>query len=356
MRSFYSFTYRELVNFFAEHGLGSDLPSRLFLWHYKKENRDLCEHHNISPRIQKFLTENFSWSWPEIQSFIESQDGTVKFLIQLRPEDPSPIECVLIAFAGKYSLCVSSQVGCGMACRFCFTGRGGLGRSLETEEILGQYLVVRDWLRTNRQKDSWISNIVFMGQGEPLHNFEVVARAAEIFISQHGLSLGPSKVTLSTSGYLPGLRAWRQRGLQVNPALSLHAVDPDLRSELIPLNKKYPLSEIVEEFHKWRFQPKRFLTIEYLLLKGVNESVNQARDLVRFLKQDMFSLPVFLNLIPFNPFPGSGFERPSSQTVVDFFNEVGGQGFPVTLRKTKGDEILAACGQLLSRPVRENGP
>ncbi|MFN9065626.1 MAG: 23S rRNA (adenine(2503)-C(2))-methyltransferase RlmN, partial [Bdellovibrionales bacterium] len=272
-----------------------------------------------------------------------SSDKTVKFLQQL--SDSKLIETVLIPFNKKYTLCVSSQVGCLMNCSFCYTGKQGFTRNLATHEIVGQLLTAKKWLNDERPEDNLISNIVFMGQGEPLHNFDNVRDAIHIFISQHGLSLADHKITVSTSGYLPGLERWKSEMPSINVALSLHSIDNEKRSQIIPLNKKYPVNEILSLVESIPSGKKRFVTYEYLLIDDFNDSVDEANKLGEKLK----GTKAFLNLIPFNPIPGSDYRRPSEEKIDNFMKTVSQFGFPVTRRSTKGDEILAACGQLNSK-------
>lgn len=281
-----------------------------------------------------------SFDQPRIVHTQKSPDKTVKFLIELR--DGRRVESVLIPFQKKYTLCLSSQVGCAMGCSFCFTGKQGFHRHLKTEEIIGQFLGVQHWLSEHRPDDNFISNLVYMGQGEPLHNFEAVRDSAKIFISQHGLSVADHKITVSTAGFLPGLERWKAEMPSVNVALSLHSPRSEVRSELIPLNRKYPISDILNVIREIPQGKKRFATFEYLLIDGLNDSLEDAHRTGQLLKGHK----AFINLIPFNPFPGSHYKRPSMEKMKAFKQGLERYGFPVTLRTTKGDEIFAACGQL----------
>jgi len=272
----------------------------------------------------------------------ESTDETVKFLFEL--SDGLRVETVLIPFQGKYSACLSSQVGCAMNCTFCHTGLQGLKRNLSTEEIVGQLLGVQTWLTQARPQDDYISNIVYMGQGEPLHNFAAVRDSAKIFISQHGLSLAPRKITVSTSGYTPGLERWKHEMPDVNIALSLHSPFSEKRNQLIPINRRYPLEEVLPLVEAIPTGKKRFVTYEYLLIKNFNDGSEDAHATGALLQ----GKKAFINLIPFNPFPGTRYERPSDQTVIDFKAILDTYEIPTTIRTTKGDDVLAACGQLNS--------
>ena len=265
--SFYSFTFNDLKTLFEKEGLGPNTASWLYNWHYKQNHRRTLENGRLARKDRNFILDYFLFDLPKIYEIKQATDKTVKFLIQLK--DGLNVESVLIPFQGKYTLCLSSQVGCAMNCSFCFTGTQGFSRNLSCEEIIGQFLAAQTWLNENRPQDNRILNVVFMGQGEPLHNFDAVRKTAEILISQHGLSLAPYKITLSTSGYLPGLKRWLDEMPNINIALSLHSPFDDQRSELIPINRKYPLETILEWVNAIPKGDKRFVTYEYLVIKDL---------------------------------------------------------------------------------------
>lgn len=334
LSSFYSLEYSELHHY-------CDGASLLYNWHYKKNRRELCRHNNISKKTKSFLS-GLRFDLPLITRVKESPDKTVKFLFAM--EDGAQVETVLIPFQGKYTVCLSSQVGCAMNCAFCFTGRQGFKRHLQTEEIVGQLLEVKRWLTAHRPEDDRILNIVFMGQGEPLHNFDHVKKAVEIFLSRHGLSFAAHKITVSTAGYLPGLLRWQAEMPNVNIAVSLHATDSERRNELIPINRKYDFERVIELADAIPNGEKRFVTYEYVMIDGFNDRESDARALGRMLK----GRKAFINLIPFNPFPGSSYKRSDSEQIQRFKTVLDEFHIPTTIRTTKGDEILAACGQLNS--------
>ena len=230
--SFYQYTLPELQELFARHDLPASGPGLMFNWHYKKRKTEPCVI-DLAKKSIAFVAQNFSFDLPELDTVHESQDKTVKFLFKFK--DDQKVETVLIPFNGKYTICISSQVGCAMKCSFCHTGTQGLKRNLSTEEIIGQFLEAQRWLSANRPSDDKILNIVFMGQGEPLHNFDAVKKACEIFLTQHGLSLAPHKITISTAGYLPGLQRWKAEMPKVNIAVSLHSVIKENATSLFPL-------------------------------------------------------------------------------------------------------------------------
>ena len=238
-QSFYDLNFSDLETVLRQNDLNDSAASVLFNWHYKKKEKAQCTT-NIAKDSLAFFQDNFDFTLPEIDTVQESnKDRSVKFLFKLK--DNHKIETVLIPFHKKYSICLSSQVGCAMNCSFCFTGKQGFNRNLTTSEIVGQFLQAWRWLAQNRSGEERILNIVFMGQGEPLHNFDAVKKACEIFLSQHGTSIGFQKITISTAGYIPGLKRWSKEIPRVNLALSLHSPFEEKRNELIPLNKKYPL-------------------------------------------------------------------------------------------------------------------
>lgn len=341
-QSFYQIPYDELCNLWRANGLTAASASMVYNWYYKKNRTDLCAEHNLPTKTKAFLNNQLSFHRPRIFNTHEAADQTVKFLFELA--DGLRVETVLIPFQGKYSACLSSQVGCAMNCSFCHTGLQGLKRNLSTEEIVGQLLSAQTWLTQARPQDDHISNIVYMGQGEPLHNFAAVRDSAKIFIAQHGLSMAPRKITVSTSGYLPGLERWKHEMPDVNIALSLHSPFTDKRNRLIPLNRRYPLTKVLPLVDAIPTGKKRFVTYEYLLIKNFNDAAEDAHATGELLK----GKKAFINLIPFNPFPGTRLERPDGQTVIEFKAILDTYELPTTIRTTKGDDVMAACGQLNS--------
>lgn len=340
MISFYRHSFAELQCLCDENGLPPASARLLYSWYYKKNRREEYSRQELSQKAKKFVRENLSFELPEADTVQQSADKTVKFLFRLH--DGLKVETVLIPFQQKYTICLSSQVGCAMNCAFCFTGKQGFTRHLATEEIVGQFLQAKKWLTDNRPGDDRILNIVYMGQGEPLHNFDAVRTSCEIFLSQNGLSLAPHKITVSTSGYLPGLLRWKAEMPDVNIALSLHSPFAEKRDELIPINRRFPLSDVLPVVNAIPQGDKRFATIEYLLLADFNDSEADAHATGELLR----GTKAFVNLIPFNPFPGAPYQRPSRETVERFRDILKTYDVPVTIRTTKGDEILAACGQL----------
>ncbi len=343
--NFFSLSFKDLQNLLKSQNLKEAGASLLFNYVYKKLEFS-PEIPNLSKETKTFLIENITFSLPRITqtqkntASIVKQD-TTKFLMAF--PDGRRVESVLIPFQGKYTLCLSSQVGCAMNCSFCYTGTQGFDRHLSTEEIVGQVVSALSWLKEIGIKER-VSNIVFMGQGEPLHNMSAVRKACEVFLSQNGLSLGREKITISTAGYLPGLKDWLSDPLPVNLALSLHSPNDNIRSELIPLNRKYPLREILSVIQKIPLEKKRFVTFEVLLIEGLNDSISFAHETAQLIKD----LNPLINLIPFNPFPGTTYTRPSDKAIEEYKKVTESYGIATMVRRTKGDAILAACGQLKS--------
>ena len=337
--SFYQYSFDDLQVLFSKNQLPISGASLLYNWHYKKRKKEPCSD-NLANKTINFVKENLNFDLPLIDTVQESRDRTVKFLFKLNCG--KKVETVLIPFNQKYSICLSSQVGCAMNCSFCYTGTQGFSRQLECSEVVGQFLQAQSWLSHNRPEDDKILNIVFMGQGEPLHNFDVVKKACEIFLSQHGLSLAREKITISTAGYLPGLKRWKEEMPDVNIALSFHSAFTEKRNKLIPINIKYPLSDVLKLVGEIPEGKNRFVTYEYLLIKDFNDSEVDARATGEMLK----GKNGYINLIPFNPFPGSNYERPTDARLDEFKSIIDSYKIPALIRKTKGDEILAACGQL----------
>ena len=340
--SFYQYSLTDLKALFAAHDLAPSGPGLLFNWHYKKRHLGPCLT-DFAKKSIEFVQQNLTFDLPQFDHIQESSDKTVKFLLKL--DDGLKIESVLIPFNGKYTICLSSQVGCAMKCSFCHTGLQGLSRNLRTDEIIGQFLQAQKWLSQHRPGDDKILNIVFMGQGEPLHNFDAVKKACEIFLSQHGLSVADHKITISTAGYLPGLMRWKDEMPKVNIAFSLHSPIKEKRDQLIPINKRYPLEEVLTFVQAIPEGKNRFVTYEYLLIENFNDSEEDAHLTGQLLK----GKKAYISLIPFNPFPGPEYKKPTLEKVEAFKVILDSYKIPTLIRATKGDEIMAACGQLNSK-------
>lgn len=315
-------------------------------WIYHRGARDFDEMTNVSKPLREMLAAHFIIGRPEVVEAKVSVDGTRKWL--LRFADGNEVETVFIPEDDRGTLCVSSQVGCTLTCKFCHTGTQRLVRNLTAEEIVMQVLVARDDLgEWPSPKDGRIlSNIVLMGMGEPLYNFDNVKTAMQIVMDEAGISLSRRRITLSTSGVVPEMsRCGAELG--VNLAVSLHAVRDDVRTRIMPINNKYPLAQLLAACRDYPGATNaRRITFEYVMLKDVNDSDADARELVRLLRA--YDIPAKVNLIPFNPWPGSEFLCSSPDRIRRFSDIVFKAGISAPVRTTRGQDILAACGQLKS--------
>jgi 23S rRNA (adenine2503-C2)-methyltransferase len=264
-------------------------------------------------------------------------------------EDKQTIECVVIPAKDRLTLCVSSQVGCAIGCNFCHTGTMGLKRNLKPEEIVGQYLVINKHLKEKIGPDTRLTNIVYMGQGEPLHNFDFVKRATLIVMEEKGLGLGQRKITLSTSGLVPQIEKLSDFP-PVNIAISLHASHDNIRTELMPINKVYDLKRLFGAIKKIPLKAHRHITYEYILINDLNDRDEDISGLLELLPKKVSKV----NIIPFNEYPGSEFKRPSKERINWFQKQLLDKGIITTIRATKGQDILAACGQLKSEMEKLN--
>jgi 23S rRNA (adenine2503-C2)-methyltransferase len=335
--------------------------SQLWHWIYHRGVRAFPSMGNISRPLLEKLAERYNLDRPKIVTEQISADGTRKWLLRMPPTHPgdkgAEIECVYIPETDRGTLCVSSQVGCTLNCSFCHTGTMPLVRNLTTAEIVGQVLVARDRLGDfpggavptdgivpSGEGVRAVSNIVFMGMGEPLYNFAAVRDAIAILTDGDGLSLSRRRITVSTSGVVPEMaRLGAESGAML--AVSLHATNNPLRDKLVPLNRKYPIEQLLQACRDYPGASNaRRITFEYVMLKGVNETPADARALVRLLK----GLPAKINLIPFNPWPGSSYECSDWATIERFSEIVFNAGYASPVRTPRGRDILAACGQLKS--------
>ncbi len=336
--------------------------SQIWHWLYIRGVSDFASMSNIGKELRTDLATKFSIARPEIIEEQISNDGTRKWLMRFPPRGagkPVDIETVYIPEEGRGTLCISSQVGCTLTCTFCHTGTQKLVRNLTSEEVLAQLLVARDRLGDWPDKDTpmgaivpsegrKVSNIVMMGMGEPLYNFENVKDALLIASDSDGIALSKRRITLSTSGVVPFIQ---KTGEDIGCALaiSLHAVNDELRDVLVPINKKYPLAELLDACRNYPGATNaRRITFEYVMLKGVNDSLADAKELVRLLK----GIPAKINLIPFNKWPGSDYECSSWEQIEKFADFINDNGYASPIRTPRGSDILAACGQLKSESER----
>ncbi len=334
--------------------------AQLWHWLYVRGATEFEAMTNVSKHLRAQLAQAYTLDRPEIVSEQVSRDGTRKWLLRMPSTGPfdrgAEVECVYIPESDRGTLCVSSQVGCTLNCSFCHTGTQKLVRNLTAREIVAQVLVARDRLNdypgrpaldgtfVPREGSRFVSNIVFMGMGEPLYNFENVRDAISVLADPEGLQLSKRRITVSTSGVVPEIGPL---GAECNTmlAISLHATNDALRDELVPLNRKYPIAELLQACRDYPgLSNARRITFEYVMLKGVNDSLAEAKQLVRLLK----GIPAKINLIPFNPWPGSAYECSDWEQIERFSEFVFDAGYSSPVRTPRGRDILAACGQLKS--------
>jgi 23S rRNA (adenine2503-C2)-methyltransferase len=321
---------------------------QLWHWIYHRGVTDFAAMTSLSKAFREELAAHYMLDRPAVSRALASIDGTRKWL--LRFADGQEVETVHIPEEDRGTLCVSSQVGCTLSCTFCHTGTQRLVRNLTAAEIVGQIMIARDALGEwpSPQSDRQLTNIVLMGMGEPLFNYNNVAEALKIVMDSEGISISRRKITLSTAGVVPAIRRCGTE-LAVNLAVSLHAVRDDVRDRLVPLNRKYPIAELLDACRSYPGASNaRRITFEYVMLKGINDSPAEARELVRLLA----GIPAKVNLIPLNPWPGAPFECSSEAAITVFSDIVFAAGYSAPVRTPRGRDILAACGQLKSASVR----
>jgi 23S rRNA (adenine2503-C2)-methyltransferase len=321
--------------------------SQIWHWIYYRGKRDFAEMTTLSKELRAGLEANFSIARPDISTLQTSEDGTKKWLLSF---DGAEAESVYIPEKDRGALCVSSQVGCTLNCRFCHTGTQALVRNLEAHEIIGQVLVARDELGEwpSPSESRMLSNIVMMGMGEPLYNYDNVAKALTILMDPEGVAISRRRVTLSTAGVVPMIERVGAE-LAVSLAISLHAVRDDLRDELVPLNKKYPIKDLMDACRNYpAVKNSRRITFEYVMLKGVNDTVADAHELVRLIS----GIPAKVNLIPFNAWDGAPYECSDPASIKAFAEIVNNAGYASPVRRPRGRDISAACGQLKTDSVK----
>ncbi len=327
--------------------------SQLWNWLYVRGVSDFSEMLNLSKDLRAELEKHFSIQRPEVVTEQISKDGTRKWLLRFGSDTPDSqsveIETVFIPEPDRGTLCVSSQVGCSLTCTFCHTGTQKMVRNLTASEILAQVLIARDFLGDHPgQEGKSLTNIVMMGMGEPLFNFDNVKKALLIALDENGMAFSRRRITLSTSGVVPEIfRTGEEIG--VGLAISLHATTDELRDVLVPINRKYPLEKLLEACRVYpTVSNTRRITFEYVMLDGVNDSIADARRLVQCLS----GIPAKINLIPFNPWPGSNYECSSKKQIDRFANYLNDHGYVSPIRRPRGQDIMAACGQLKSESER----
>ena len=337
-------TRAQLEAFFGEIGEKKFRAQQVMKWMHHQGVRDFQAMTNLGKGLRDRLASCAEITPPQIESQQDSADGTRKWAIKV--DGGALVEAVLIPEGDRATLCVSSQVGCGLDCKFCSTGKQGFQRDLTAAEIIGQvWLAINSYDGWQAGKGRVVTNVVMMGMGEPLLNFDNVVSSMELMCDDLAYGLSKRKVTLSTSGVVPALDRLAELS-DVSLAVSLHAPNDAIRNEIVPINRRYPIAKLLDSARAYidaQTDRKRVVTIEYTLLAGVNDQVEHAHELAALLKD----YPCKINLIPFNDFPNSGFERPSGNAVSRFWKVLMEAGFIVTVRTTRGDDIDAACGQLV---------
>lgn len=328
-----SLSVKEIYSFFENLGLPSFRSKQLIHWIYERMVLSVNDITEFPKDLRTKINDMAYISNIKMIKKLVSTDGTTKFLFEL--EDGLSIESVLIPDDDRLTLCVSSQVGCAVGCKFCLTGKGGFKRNLGAHEIVDQVIAVNRCL-----KDKKITNIVFMGMGEPLLNLDNVVEALWRITELIGIS--KRKITVSTSGIVPNILLFQKKAPEVNLAISLNASSDEIRNKIMPINKKYPLETLINTCRKYPLNPGRKLTFEYVMIEGINDSLKDAKELVRILK----GIRCNLNLIPYNPFSENTFKRPSDEKILAFQKMLFHKNRRAIIRESRGQDILAACGQL----------
>ena len=340
----YNSSFEELKEFFLDLNEKTFRADQLWNWLYVKGIKKIESINNISKEVLEKVNAKYYIPELKIKKYFESTDGTKKWLFEM--EDQKEIETVYIPDDNRGTICISSQVGCTLACSFCHTGTMKFLRNLRMSEIIGQVIQVKNELKDwNKNEERKVTNIVFMGMGEPFYNYDNVIKTLRVLTDEKGVSISKRKITLSTSGVVPKIKTFKDDS-DVNLAVSLHAAFDKIRNELVPINKKWPISVLLEalkEYSKTRKNKK--ITFEYIMLKDINDSIDDAKELIKLIRP----FRAKINLIPFNPWPGSKYKVSSEEKIENFKNYILDKGKLVaTIRTPRGEDVLAACGQLKS--------
>ncbi|TCS70104.1 23S rRNA m(2)A-2503 methyltransferase [Sulfuritortus calidifontis] len=337
------FDLKGLTDYFESIGEKPFRAKQVLRWLHQYGAENFEQMTDLAKGLRAKLTELAEIRPPRLLDAQVSEDGTRKFLLEVGPGNR--VETVFIPEAGRGTLCVSTQVGCALECSFCSTGRQGFNRNLTVAEIIGQLWWANKALGRDPKGERLISNVVLMGMGEPLLNFDNTVTAISIMLDDHAYGLSRRRVTVSTSGIVPAMDRLGER-MPVALAVSLHAPNDALRDQLVPINRKYPLRELMAACRRYlEVAPRDFITMEYVMLEGINDQPEHARQLIELVRD----VPCKFNLIPFNPFPNSGYRRSPAEAVRRFAGILAAAGIITTTRKTRGDDIDAACGQLAGK-------
>ena len=344
MINLYGQEITKLEALLMERGQKKYRATQLFTWIYEKKAKTFDEMSDVSKTFREELTRDFCLTLPKIFKKQESKDGTIKLLLEL--EDGSKIETALMPYKYGNAICVSSQVGCNMACAFCASGLLKKKRNLEVHEIVGQVLVMNQVLEEKGQR---VSHVVVMGTGEPFDNYDNVIDFIRIINHPKALAIGARHISVSTCGIVPGIKKYALEGLQSNLAISLHAPNDEIRNKIMPISKGYKMEELMEAVRYYEKNAGRRVTFEYIMLKNVNDSLECAKELVKLIKGTL----AYVNLIPYNPVDENSFERSPDKAVHEFFSYLMKHGVNTTVRKEFGNDIDAACGQLRAKEQYE---
>ncbi len=339
MENFLGTSEKNLQEYLAPWDVKPYRIHQIFTWVYHKEVRDFDLMTNLSKSLRQHLKEKYYFALPNLVEKFPSKDGSVKYLFGL--EDGSSIESVWMPSDDRKTLCISTQVGCRLACSFCMTATLGLKRNLTAGEIIGQIVKVNEDLA----EENRITNVVIMGMGEPLDNYQPLVDALRLMISPEGMKISTRKITLSTSGLVDKIKAFQEENIHVNLAISLNATLDEVRDQIMPINKKYPIEVLLETLRGYPLKPNRKLTFEYVLLAGINDTDDDAKRLAKLLH----GIPSKINLIPFNPSEPSDYHPPSEERLLSFQNYLISKNYSVFIRKNRGTDILGACGQLAAQ-------
>ena len=334
------FSRKTLEQYFLSIGESKFRATQVIQWIHQKGVTNFDDMTNLSLALRNKLKELCCIMTPKVVLKKQAPDKTIKYLIELNPGNC--IETVYIPETNRATLCVSSQIGCALNCTFCSTAQQGFNRNLSCSEIIAQLWIVYNDLRNNNENLPQVTNVVFMGMGEPLLNYDNVLKASDLMLDDYAYGLSKYRVTLSTSGVVPTLEQL-QKDSPMALAVSLHATNNELRNTLVPINKKYPIEQLLAVCKTYfANEPRRKVTFEYVMLEGVNDTPKHARELIRILE----GVPAKVNLIPFNPFPRTNYKCSSQEVIYKFHDILNKSGLITTVRKTRGDNIDAACGQL----------
>lgn len=341
MINLYGYEINKLEKLLTDRGQKRFRATQLYIWMYQKLATTFDEMSDVSKSFREELNRDFELKLPTIYRKQESSDGTIKLLLEL--EDGSKIETAMLPYNYGRAICVTSQVGCNMACSFCASGLLKKQRNLEVHEMVGQLMVMNSLLR---EKGERITHIVVMGTGEPFDNYDNVMDFVRIANHPKAFDIGARHITISTCGLVDGIKKYAHEGLQTNLAISLHAPNDELRNRLMPVNKVYPLKKLFEAIEYYESVASRRVTFEYILLKGVNDSLECAEQLARLINN---ASTYIVNLIPYNPVDENSYQRSDDESVHKFFSYLKRKHINVTIRKEFGNDIDAACGQLRAK-------